>query len=250
LTVESFYEQLGLPEACLLDRRIFKKMVLEHGRPTTADKRSVSQEVGSLTWKYSLKPGNVRVHPYTDEEREYLEVAIVEVRLNGRTRASRIAEVIHRAIPYPVMLVAEAGDAFSISVAHKRFSLAEKGHVVAEGLLRSPWIENPPSDVDVQFCEALALERLPRTDFYALYRGMVGAVLARSCAVFSGVFRSDPPKSEEDQRRSLEECHHIEREIAGLRAAIPKETQFAAKVELNTRIKELEGRLARTAATL
>ena len=42
----------------------------------------------------------------------------------------------------------------------------------------------------------------------------------------------------------------MEREIRGLRVAIPKENGFAEKVELNTRIKELEDRLAQAKAEL
>jgi hypothetical protein len=42
----------------------------------------------------------------------------------------------------------------------------------------------------------------------------------------------------------------MERQIHGLRVALPKKSGFAEKVELNTRIKELEGRLARAAAGL
>lgn len=250
MSTESFYDQLGLPEASLLDKRIFKRMVLEHGQLTSADKKTLSDDVGKLTWKYTLKASTVQVLPYEDAEREYLEVAIVEAVLSNRSRSPRIAEMIQRAIPYPVLLVMVEGNGFCVSVAHKRFSRAEKGSIVAEDFLQSPWIEQPLACVDETFCEALALRNLSQVDFYALYGGMVSVVLARSCAELTGTFVLDVGQPEQDRRRRLERCREMEREISSLRVAIPKENQFAEKVQLNTRIKELKARLARSTADL
>lgn len=242
--VDDFYAQLGFPDSSLLDKRIFKRMVLEHGDLTAADKRTLSDDVTKLTWKYTLKASTVQVLPYEDAEREYLEVAVIEAVLTSRRRANRIAEMVQRAIPYPVLLVMVEGNGLSISVAHKRFSHAEKGSVVAEGFLRSPWVEGPLSEVDRAFCDALSMSRLSQVDFYALYRDMVRAVLARMCAELTGNFVLDAGQPETDRRQLLEQCHQIEREIASLRASISKEERFAEKVELNARIKELEAGLA------
>lgn len=250
MSTESFYDQLGLPEASLLDKRIFKRMVLEHGQLTSADKKTLSDDVSKLTWKYTLKASTVQVLPYEDAEREYLEVAIVEAVLSSRSQAPRIAEMIQRAIPYPVLLVMVEGSGFCVSVAHKRFSLAEKSSIVAEGFLCSPWIEQPRSEVNEAFCKALALRNLSQVDFYCLYGGMVSAVLARSCAELTGTFVLDVGRPEQDRKRRLEQCQDMEREIGSLRVAIPKENQFAEQVELNTRIKKIETRLARIAADL
>ena len=191
MSADAFYDHLGLPQASLLDKRIYKRMVLEHGQLTSADKRTLSDDVDKLTWKYTLKSGTVQVLPYEDDEREYLEVAVVEVVLSRRRRAARIAEITQRAIPYPVLLVMVEGAGLCVSVAHKRFSQAEKGSIVAEDLLRSPWIEAPLSDLDRAFCDALAMNRLSQADFYALYRDIVRAVLARMCAELTGSFALD-----------------------------------------------------------
>ena len=249
MNVDGFYEHLGLPEPALLDKRIYKRMVLEHGQLTSADKRTLTEDVTTLTWKYTLKPGTVPILSFQDDEREYLEVAIVEATLNSRRRAARIAEMIHRAIPYPVLLVMVEGTGLSASVAHKRFSLAEKGSIVAEEILRTAWIDEP-SDIDHGFFDALALKNLPQVDFFALYRGMVNTVLARCCAELTGAWALDIGKPESDRRAMLIECNALDREITSLRVAIKNENRFAARVELNTRIKELEARLARTKANV
>ncbi|MCH9647782.1 MAG: DUF4391 domain-containing protein [Deltaproteobacteria bacterium] len=250
MSVEAFFDRLGLPEASRVDKRIFKRMVLDHGKLTAADKKALSDDVSKLTWKYALKADTVQVLPYEDAEREYLEIAIVEALLSNRGRAARIAEIIQRAIPYPVLLVLVEGSGLCLNVAHKRFSRAEEGGIVAEGFLCSPWLEQPLSDLDREFCQALALSRLSRVDFFALYRGMVNAVLARMCAEFSGTLVVDGRQPEQDRRQRLEQCHDLDREITSLRAVIRDQNRFADQVELNTRIKELEARLLEAKAGL
>ena len=248
--LNAFYDRLGFPEAGLLDKRIYKRMVLDHGDLTAADKKTLSEEVTKLTWKYALKADRVQVLPYEDPEREYLEVAVVEAMLSRRKRAPRIAEMIQRAIPYPVLLVMVEGSGVCVSVAHKRFSLAEKGSIVADDFLSSPWSGEPSKEIDEAFYDALSLRNLSQVDFFALYRSLVQAVLARACAELTGRFVLDAGGLEADRRRRLDQCHEMEREIGSLRAAIGKQDRFAEQVELNTQLKELENRLARTKAGL
>lgn len=249
-TVETFYDQLGLPEASLIDKRIFKRMVLDHGQLTAADKKTLSGEVTRLTWKYTLKASTVQVLPYEDDEREYLEVAVVEVVFRSRGRATRVAEMVQRAIPHPVLLVLVEGAGFGVSVAHKRFSRAEKGTIVAEDHLCSPWMDQLQSDTDRAFCKALALKNLSQIDFYALYRSMADAVLGRCCAELTGHFAVGVGEATTDRKVRLEQCHTLEREIASLRVSIRSEDRFSDKVELNTQIKRLEDRLLDTKASL
>ena len=248
--INAFYDQLRFPKASLLDKRIYKRMVLEHGDLTAADKKTLSEDVTKLTWKHALKADTVRVLPYQDAEREYLEVAVVEASLSSRKRAPRIAEMIQRAIPYPVLLIMVEGSGFCVSVAYKRFSLAEKGSIVAEDFLPSPWSGYPLNEIDEAFFDALALRNLSQVDFYALYRSLVQAVLARACAELTGRFVLSAGSSEADRRRRLDQYHEMEREISSIRAAIGKQDRFAEQVESNTQLKELENRLARTKAEL
>jgi len=249
-SIDAFYDRLGFPETGLFDKRIYKRMLLDHGELTAADKRTLSEDVFRLTWKYALKADTVQVLPYEDAEREYLEVAVVEANLSSRKRAPRIAEMIQRAIPYPVLLVMIDEAGICVSVAHKRFSLAQKGSIVAEDFLSAPWCGAPPTEIDEAFFEALSLRKLSQVDFYALYQSLVQAVLARACAELTGRFVLGAVGSEVDRRRRLDQCHEMQREIVGLRAAIDKQDRFAEQVDLNTRIKELETRLVEAKVTL
>jgi len=248
--MQLFSNCLELPRSCTVDRPIFKQTLHQYGELTSADKKALSQDVGKLTWRYSLKPQTVQVPPYEDAEREYLEVAVVEVVLSSRKRAARIAEVVQRAIPYPLLLVLGDPNGFSVNVAHKRLSRAEAGRTVAFDFTQTPWIEEPLSDINRFFCNAVALSRLSQIDFYALYQGYVEAVLARLCAEQTGHFRLDSERAKANRRARLDRCYELERQIKATRAALHAENRFAEKVGLNAKIKSLDASLAEARASL
>ena len=105
MIVRKFYNATAFPESALLEKRVFKKLIRENVQLGTADEKALKEDVSTITWQYALKPNNARILPFEDETREYLEVAVLEVALRSRKREDRIANVLHRAIPYPVILI-------------------------------------------------------------------------------------------------------------------------------------------------
>ena len=113
---------LGYPESAAVNQRIPKKMLVETGAPTAADKRAITDGIEDIHWLAALKPGTVGIPAYQDEARDYLEIAILSINLRPESKASRIAELVHRAIPYPTFLMAHSQGGISISLAHKRWA--------------------------------------------------------------------------------------------------------------------------------
>ena len=114
---------LALPGSALVDRRVPKSMLVENGAPTPADKRRIRDGIEEIRWLAMLKPTTIGVADFRDDAREYLEIAVLQVALRPGARADRIIELMHRAVPYPVFLVAWKGETPGISLAHKRWSL-------------------------------------------------------------------------------------------------------------------------------
>ena len=69
---------------------------------------------------------------YRDEQRAYLELAVLLVDLREAGKVSRIAELIHRAIPYPVLLILADSDGLMLSLAHIRWAQKEADKTVLE----------------------------------------------------------------------------------------------------------------------
>ncbi len=132
MTSDEVVAALQLPGEARIDQRITKKLLLERSRGTATQKRSLQDGIEELLWVASLKPNTVGVSAYRDKAREYLEIAVLLVRLRENAKANRLAELIHRTIPYPISLVSERGGEVSLSLAHKRWSEAEHGETVAD----------------------------------------------------------------------------------------------------------------------
>lgn len=243
IRAEALVAAFGLPAAALVDKRVPKTMLIEHAGVTAADRRAMADGVEEVRWIASLKAGNCGVPPYHDAEREYLEIAMVGMGLRAGANEPRLTELLHRAIPYPVMLIVHATDAVVWSVAHKRWSLAADGQVVLDAAPESVDVrEVPPSMVD-ETLAACAMARQPGTDMKALYEGWCDVVTAVRAAAVTGRFTL-PREAGSVRRQALEELRVIDEQVARVEKAAQRERQTARLVELNLELKRLRERRA------
>ncbi len=239
---------LDLPADARVDRRVPKTMLHEHGAPTAADKRRISDGIDQLVWVAALKPATIGVAGYRDELREYLEIVILNLTLRATAKVGRLLELVHRAVPYPVVLIAKQGERAHLSLAHKRWSHGEAGKTVLDGeLVEVEWDEAAQDPHRGAFRDALAVGRQPRGTLFALYQGWIDSLLALKAARRTGVFAIPGSADRAATRReALRECERLESDIARLRAAAAKEKQLSRQVQLNLELKRVEA--ARAAA--
>jgi hypothetical protein len=236
---------LALPPDARLDQRVPKKLLLEQGAPTAADKRYLQDGIDEMIWIAALKPTNIGVPIFRDDVREYLEIAVLSVVLRAAAKPPRLVELIHRAVPYPVVLAAAHGDTVSLSLAHKRWSQGEKGKVVIEEVRRTaPFQPDSPTAEEAALLASLALASQPSRDLYTVYQGWLDRVAALEAAQITGTFV--PPESADRAgvlHDSLDAHAQLQRDLAVLRAKAKKEKQINRRVELNLEIKRLEAKL-------
>ncbi len=248
MKIEDCIAALQLPAGALVHQRVPKKLLLENGAPTAADKRYINEGIEDIHWIAALKPSTIGVAEYRDATKEYLEVAVLSMKLRASAKLSRLVELVHRAIPYPVLLFTEQADAIWLSTAHLRWSQAESGKTVMEDGVLAVQAE-ALSDGTVS--EAFALSRQPSTSLYALYQGWVDVVLALQTMKMTGTFAPACDTSHSLARRAaLQECARIEKESAQLRVVAAKEKQVAKKVDLNLKLKDLQAAYAEARAKL
>jgi hypothetical protein len=237
---------LALPPDARVDQRVPKKLLLEQGAPAAADKRQIQDGIEELFWVAALKPTNIAVPAFRDEVREYLEIAVLTATLRAGAKPTRLIELIHRAIPYPLVLVAAQGDTVTLSLAHKRWSQGETGKVVIEDVRRTaPFRPDAPTAEEASFLASLAVSSLPTRDLFALYQGWLDRIAALEAAQITGTFA--PPDSADRAsalREGLDTHARLQRDLAVLRAQAEKEKQLNRRVELNLEIKRLEAKLA------
>jgi len=248
---------LTLPKDALVDKRIPKKMLAEQGAPTATDKRQIQDGIDELQWVATLKPTNIGVPVFRDAEREYLEVAILTVSYRQNAKVSRLTELIHRAIPYPVLLVSAFHDAdipaVGVSAAHKRFSQNEGDKFVVDDIMTTQPIRPDTMQLPTTraFLDTLPLSKLPTQDLYAFYQGWLDGIVGFMASSITGAFAL--PQSAEQTRRMRESiAHHtkILDELSALRREAAKEKQMNRLVDINLKIKRLEHQLAANQSAL
>jgi hypothetical protein len=241
---------LDLPPEARIDKRVPKKLLVEQGAPTPADKRQIQDGIEELTWVAALKASNIGVPAYRDDVREYLEIAVLSAELRPTAKASRLTELIHRAIPYPVALVLAQNAAISLSLAHKRMAKNENMTTVLDGsVISSPPLAEPPTtkpgQMVMRFLDSLPLASQPRVHLCATYQGWIDRVEALQAASITSRFAlAENLQAVAGRRAALIDHDRIQKEIAGLRARAVKETQINRRVDLNLSIRRLEGELS------
>lgn len=252
MTAAALIDALALPPHARVDQRVPKKLLAEQGAPTPADKRAIQDGIEELFWVAALKPSTIGVPLYRDTVREYLEISVLTAVLRPSAKAGRLIELIHRAIPYPVVLITSHGKTVSFSVAHKRFSEGMKGQVVAEDLVQTATSAAAArTRVEADFLASLALASQPRSDLFSLYQGWCDRVTALEASRLTGSFVLHSASERASERpAALAEHARLQREIATLRAQASKEKQLNRRVELNLQLKRLEATLAELIKTL
>lgn len=228
------YDALHIPAACKVDNVIYKKLFYENGVLSAADKKLFSEGIEKITWRYSLKPDNCFVKSYKDAAREYGEVELIEVALTRQAGERRIAEIIMRTIPYPMLLVLQCENQAQLWAAHQRSSQNDSEKNVLEEPVCTGWMDS------AEF-EALRAELDFRTlrhgNFYELYSDLVDRISIHNAQC---IIHNCENLTGEQARQLLAKQQATEAKIAALRAELKRETQFNRKVEINMEIKRLE----------
>lgn len=265
MTVPDLIAALALPASCRVDQRVPKRMLIDNGAPTTADRRMLDGAIAEIQWVAALKSNTVGVPDYRDAEREYLEVAVLSVATRGAkpdakhegsaaasdapakpVNTTRLAELVHRAVPYPLVLLLATPQGLYLSLAHKRWARNEAGRVVLDGELATIDLAGDLSPAQPS-TQSLALARQPQATLMALYQGWLDCLTALQAARYTGTFQaSADPAQAAARRAALRECQRLDQEVAHLRALAAKEKQMAKQVYLNLAIKRVQADLAAT----
>lgn len=249
MTVDQFIESLALPPETRVDQRVPKKLLVENGAPTAADKRQINEGIEELLWLAALKPTTIGVPEYRDDVREYLEIAVLSLTLRPDAKAGRLVELIHRAIPYPLLLVAEQSDNLTLSLAHKRWSQGEAGKMVLDDVVTlCDLVQHAAMEA---FLDSLSLALQPRSHLLDLYQGWINCLEAFQAARITGRFTpSTSSEAAAARSEALVEYDRLVRQIANLRAQAERELQINRRVDLNLEIKRLAAALAEAQANL
>lgn len=234
------YESMQMPKNCEVNNTIFKKLFYENASMSSSDKEIFQDHIQKILWKYSFKEDTINIQPYRDNDREYDEISLIEVLLEDDSKYKRIAEIIQRTIPYPLILVLVYKDNLLICVAHKRINKNDESKNTVDEFIFTEWIDlNSLENRDEMFFESLNLKNLSYANFYKFYSSIVDKVNIYNASQYQKDVGLLMSKDALELKRLTDEIETLDIKIADLRGKIKKEKHFNLKVDYNIQLKKL-----------
>ena len=253
--IATFYAGLNLPDTCRLGQRVFKKQIIAHAPLNSAAQKMFQTDVETISWAYTLKPTTIPIPPYHDEdgEREYGELNILHVQLRQDHRYQRIAEIMHRAIPYPLLLLFSWQTNIALTLADKRLNRADQHKTVVEKVYDTGWLSlATPTASQADFLADFALPNFSYQNFYALHQDMVRRIVALNRADYTNQYQPRPPGTGplNVQIAQLAALEALAQEAATLRHQLKREKNLGQQVNLNVRLKQLADQITKIKQSL
>ncbi len=220
---------MRLPPDADVDRRVPKNAFMEQIKGL-ADRKQFDAVVERMDWLATLSPGTVGVAAGQGDHAPIEEVQVMSLTAR-RDVPRRLLQVIHAALPYPLVLLtmSPSAEACVWSVL--------PGYRSAGQLVSIPMLPDPATS---GFAASIDLARLPRADLGLLYDGLVERSQAVVAARLSGSGFRLPANADEAQARVAALADYAKADAAyrTIRSALSKEKRLAQAVELGEKARQ------------
>lgn len=232
------YKSMNIPESCVVGNTLFKKLFYENASMNIKDKELFKDHINKITWEYSFKSDTINILPYKDDEREYDEIALLGVDLEEDSRYKKIAEIIQKTIPYPLILVMKYNGRILINVAHKRLNKVDETKDTIEEFLYTDWIDLENStERDNHFFESINIRMLSYTNFYKFYSDFVDKVNVFNASQYQeSIYDNNLEVSE--IKAITDKIENYDKKINEIKNSIKNEKHFNKKMRMNIEIKK------------
>lgn len=238
--MEMIFDNMKIPSSCNVGNTLFKKLFYENASMNVKDKEIFKYHIKKITWEYSFKPNTINIQPYKDEDREYEEVALIAIDLEDDSKYKRIAEIIQKTIPYPMILVMKCNNKILLNVAHKRINKNDETKDTIEELIFTDWINlSHLEERDRKFIESIELSSLSYSNCYKFYCDFVDRINLYNASQYGEeIYTTDIDFNQ--VKLISDEINEIEKQIIDLKSNLKKEKHFNKKMKLNIEIKKAE----------
>lgn len=236
---------LEVPKNCIVDSVIPKKQIFEAADLKNKDKTIFTNLIKQIKWCYNFTEDNIRVRKYADELRSYDEVELINITLKydnvhkidiGKfkedDKIDRIADIVMRFIPYPIILTMQYDTELKFYSAHIRDSKADSEKIVIDGkILSTNWMDiDNLNEIEDDFISKIQFYNLDRTDFYKFYNSYFESVVQHDGAIMAG---GTVDLSVEEIKKIYDKIAILDSKIKEIEKEISEEDNFNARMELN-----------------
>lgn len=231
---------LKLPERCLLNRKITKAFFRRNFDLTLTDKNVLDKQIESISWLASLNPENMNIPSFVTDDVVYEEVQVIIVNVLPENFEDhfKIAEVVQKHIPYPILLCICTPEQMVWSTCNKRIKQNDsRKRVIDRRFFSQVILIHDKSSAQHEFLNSLVFSALLKTNLQDLYNSYTNRIFALQAAALNGTFAIRTQERTLADILLLESLEHIAREVKMLGNQARKETQLSEQVQLNVQIQ-------------
>ena len=244
---------INVPNAAIVNNIVPKQDIFEATGMTKLDKDYFVRYVKQIRWLYKFDDASVRINPFVNDEKSYLEAELISIKLkkefqeyNHNTgnfhrfdaRLDRIVDILLRFIPYPILLCAEFNDEIKFYVSHISESKSDYDKITLDELIYTDWIDVTNLDgFDEELIDKLQIDNLDKTNVFTFYDDIVTAIIQYNGSKEVG---QEVTLNSDEIQKIMDDIKVLERKIAEIRVAIRREDNFNKKMDYNIQIKELQ----------
>lgn len=236
--MEDFFDKLGLPSSSIVGKKLDKKEFNDNFSLNVNERKVLSQYINRIELSNLLNSDTININPYTDEVKDYSEIAVIQVKISNKDKLKSINEII-QLIPYPLIVFYTYEEELCLCLSPKRINKSDNSKLVVEEVHFSKWLDfNCLNDIDKRFLENLNINNHPFTDFLSFYDSYLDKLIAFNASKYSGTLEVST-----DTKQLLEDIQKLENQIIEQKNKIKKEPNFNDKVPLQIELKEMNDNL-------
>jgi hypothetical protein len=248
--MESLNAILQIPERCLLNKKITKAFFKRNFELSGSEKALLDDYsiVITMDWLASLSPASANIDTYRDRYFLFEEIEIISVQTaesGFEINRPRIADLVQKYIPYPILLCIWSDAAFVFSGCDKKINQNDIARRTIDKKYGTEIISRiAPTRQQQDFISSLAYANLDKTNLKTCYDSYTQRIIALQAAELSGKFEPRTRVRTQSDMEMLKRIGILQGEIQALQNQARKESQLNLRVALNTEIqlkrKEIE----------
>lgn len=220
------------PSATIINRNLPKVQIYSHIKSTT-DKQLLQNSVQSIYMLASMKTHNTRIAMYEDDKVLYQEIQFLYVEMKEKSDPTKIYKMLAHLIPYPLVILFEASDCFTIYTG--RFEKISSGFLKLVNIYPSPVYQNEDLEKVLQ---QLTLINLPKQNLKIFYDGLRDEIVSATAKLQYDENIGSITGEDKDQ------LDNLKKQIENLRSSIKKENQLNRKIDMQMKLKKLKDELS------
>ncbi len=210
------------PVAAQFEKTVTKSRLGLKQKQTAKTKRLLTEHIERITWAYLLNPDSINLRG----SNEVVEINVFRLALRTPTCPDAILLYIDRCIPKPILFELSYPDKVCLAATYKRPARGGATGMVTHDYYRTEWVAE-----SVAFRQNLP--HAPSLD--RLYAKLLATLLPVDLRV---------EETLDDAFGRAAKVVKLTKEVERLRGRLRRERQFNLQIELNARVKEVEGELA------